>query len=250
MLRRFSDPAAFLRSAEGQGFVLQLERYLIPTVFAAAKRVGLGDNWLHRNDVVHTVLVNLSEQQGRAAKLIAEASHAPWAYLAKCAVEWVRTSWGHRAAPLEEVLVERSRADAREYFSARDNVGLTPLGDLVRLSYDVLAPHTPAHLRPSLLQLLRWLAVNPPQRLSYEGSERRAAALRFSAFTSEQIAAVMNVAWGGRPRRKETSLMAALLRNPEFRLSDSPTHARAILPYRRAMREQQALEQSHGRLAA
>ena len=102
----------------------------------------------------------------------------------------------------------------------------------------------------SLGGLLSWLANNPPQRASHETADRAAAARAFRQFTPSQIAAVVNIAWGGRTSRRETSLLAAFLINPDFRPSDSPTHARALLHYRRALRSQQVLETPPERMAA
>lgn len=219
----------FLRSADGLLFVRQLELHLAPSLISQARRLGIDGSWLHKHDVVNSVLLGLCDQDGRVARHISNAAHEPWGYLAKCSAGWVRALWGPRGASLEshEFVAPNEEPDCDQ---------LTEIHEVARLTHVMLAPHTEVRLVGQLLTLLHWLANNPPQRLSHELADRAAAALRFTDFTPDQIAAVANIAWGSRPRRRETSIMAALLVNPDFVPSDSPSHARALLNYRRAMR--------------
>lgn len=228
-LNHLATSPRFLRCAGGLAFVRQLELYLAPSMIRQARRVGVGGSWLHKHDVVNTVLLGLCDQDGRVARHIATASDEPWGYLAKCSVGWVRTLWGTRGISIESELFVEPRTEPAES-------SLTPIQEVAELTHAILLPHTEARLNGQLLPLLLWLAANPPRRLSHEHEDRAAAALRFPYFTPEQIAAVANIAWGSRPRRPETAIMAALLINPDFQPSDSPSHARALVNYRRAMR--------------
>lgn len=224
-----AEAPGFLRSVDGRALIQQLEIHLAPSMISMARRVGIRDSWIHTDDIVNSVIVGLCEEEGRVARRIAQDALDPWDYLAKCAAGWVRALWGSRGIPIESLeSVESSEAPEWER--------LTPIRDVAHRTRALLAPYTEARLREALLPLLLWLAHNPPQRVSHELSDRVAAASQFKEFTPEQIAAVANIAWGSRPRRAETSLMAALLTNPDFLPSDSPSHSRALLNYRRAMR--------------
>lgn len=219
----------YLSSEEGAVFVHQLEHHLVPSMINRARRVGIEGSWLHKHDVVNSVLLGLCEQDGRVARHIADAAQEPWGYLAKCSAGWVHALWGSRDTSIESPAFIESDREPEEGH-------LTGVQEVVQLTYALLAPHTEARLRGQLLPLLQWLAINPPQRISHELSDRSAAAARFADFSPDQIAVVANISWGSRPRRRETSIMAAFLVNPDFLLADSPSHARALLNYRRAMR--------------
>ena len=242
-LLELADSVDFLRTDEGIAFMRQLESLLVPRGLATARRLGIGAGWFASEDVVHTIILRLSEKRGRAARYAAAADGEPWVYLAACLTGWMREQIGTRGGVMDEhtVAVDAGR-DSDD--------SLTPIGRVVSLTYSVLQDYTHPSCRHALRRLLTWLAENPPQRISYESAERAAAKVRFPAFTPGQITAVMNIAWGGRPRRQETSLMAAFLLDAGFRPSDSPTHARALARYRRSMGSPVSSESLLDRLAA
>lgn len=242
-LLELADSVDFLRTDEGIAFMRQLESFLVPRGLATARRLGIGAGWFASEDVVHTIILRLSEKRGRAARYAAAADGEPWVYLAACLTGWMREQIGTRGGVMDEhtVAVDAGR-DSDD--------SLTPIGRVVSLTYSVLQDYTHPSYRHALRRLLTWLAENPPQRISYESAERAAAKVRFPAFTPGQISAVMNIAWGGRPRRQETSLMAAFLLDAGFRPSDSPTHARALARYRRSMGSRASSESLLDRLAA
>lgn len=242
-LLELADSVDFLRTDEGIAFMRQLESFLVPRGLATARRLGIGAGWFASEDVVHTIILRLSEKRGRAARYAAAADGEPWVYLAACLTGWMREQIGTRGGVMDEhtVAVDAGR-DSDD--------SLTPIGRVVSLTYSVLQDYTHPSCRHALRRLLTWLAENPPQRISYESAERAAAKVRFPAFTPGQITAVMNIAWGGRPRRQETSLMAAFLLDAGFRPSDSPTHARALARYRRSMGSPASSESLLDRLAA
>ena len=250
LLRQLAKTPEFLGSPEGNEFLSQLEHYLVPGARTAARRLGLGDEWAQPHEVLHTLIVGLCSDDGKVATHIAQTAIDPWAYLARCSTKWSHDLWGSRGISLEQLSEAHVEAcPVAQPHQARDHA-LTSLNQVVVLTHRALAPHTPQGLSKPLGGLLSWLANNPPQRASHETADRAAAARAFRQFTPSQIAAVVNIAWGGRPRRRETSLLAAFLMNSDFRPSDSPTHARALLHYRRAMRSQQAFETPPERMAA
>ena len=250
LLRQLAETRQFLGSPEGREFLGQLEQHLVPGVRAAARRLGLGDDWAQPQEILHTIIVGLCADGGRVATHIADSAIDPWAYLAKCSITWARELWGSRGMPLDQISESRVEACLTVQQHQAHNDALTSIDRAVALTYRALVPHTPRGLGRPLSELLSWLANNPPQRVSHETADRAAAAQAFQQFSPTQLAAVVNIAWGGRPRRRETSLLAAFLLNPDFRPSNSPTHARALLQYRRVMRSQQVFEVPAQRLAA
>lgn len=250
-LLQLTEPHTFLASDEGVQLLQQLELRVVPGVVAAARTLGLGREWLQPQEILHTVLLALCEERARLAVHIAETAADPWSYLARCAVKWARDLWGVRGDSFDQA-PEWNSAGALHLQQqlARADDGLTPLSEVIELAHGALVSHTPQRLQRSLHTLLCWLAANPPQRVSHEAADRAAAQRHHPEFSQAQIAAVANMAWGTRPRRRETSLFAALLKDPEFLISNSPTHARALLQYRRVMRSQPTLVEAAERLAA
>ncbi len=227
-----ADDPDFLHTAEGAAFLEQLKHFHAPAILRLARDSYVGSGWLEPDDVVNTAIERLRANSGRVAEYAASSDGEPWGYLHRCLVTWARRLWGTRGTSLD-VIAEFVAPPAPE-LEAGDH--LTPLDEVVAATFAVLAPVTEERLHAPLLQLLGWLAANPLQRLSYEASERVAAHRHCPELTIEQVTAVMNISWGGRPRQAETSLMGQFLLNPEFRVSDSPTHARAVAYYKHAMR--------------
>lgn len=223
-LTALTEPG-FLESAEGAAFLEQLEVFFAPSTIASARKM---DYALEPGDVVHMLIVRLLEDDGRIAGYAATADE-PWSYIGGClARDWAWREWGVRGTSLDILEFMPPSATAEE--------DLTPLSEVVELAYGVLSPFTPQELHGDLRDLLGWLAANPLQRISYEAEAKRAAHRHCPEFTIDQVAAVMNIAWGGRPRQAETSIFGGFLRDPRFRPSDSPTHMRALIYFKNAMR--------------
>ncbi len=235
-LRALAESPRTLHRSSGRELVEQLNAFLVPAMQRVALRIGPHGAALAPNEILHTVLIELCENEGRVARLSAEADD-PWAYLAVCASNWVREVCGNSYVSLEALA-------ALPTTTAPQDPLLTPIEEVVRCAHRIVVLFAPARLRDELFAVLSWLAENPPQRVSHETGDRVAAQLQFPSFTSKQIVAVMNVAWGGRPRRAETSLFAAILLDADFRPATSPTHMRALLHFRQVMRR----EESHWRL--
>lgn len=225
-LTELAESIDFLGTAEGAAFMEQLAAFFAPAVVGAAHRMGYP---MDHDDVVNGGIVLLTADDGRIARYAAAADSEPWAYMGMCLQAWVRQQWGHRGTSL----------DAAEFLAVTPPVidpgDFTPLEMVVQLTWETLCPLTPNELHPELRELLGWLAVNPPQRLSYEGADKRAAHRQCPQFTIWQVTAVINIAWGGRPRQAESSLMGQFLLDPQFHPSDSPTHARALTYYKKQM---------------
>lgn len=220
------DVPGFLSTAEGFAFIEQIQHFHARGMVALARKEGFS---LDTDEVVNTMLENLLQYEGRVAGYAAASEGEPWAYLSTCTVGWVRKLWGWRGASLEvlEYLPE-------PYYSEPDSP-FTPLEDVVALTFQLLAPLTAERLHGELFKLLGWLAANPPQRLSYEKFEAQAAHRFCPSFTIGQVTAVMNIAYGGRPRNAETSIMGAFLLDANFTFSEGSTQAVALETYKRRM---------------
>lgn len=221
---------------------------LAPSMIAMGRRSGLGCDWLENADIVHTVLLELCKDDCRVAKQILLEASDPWQYLARCAMQWSRALWGHRCIPLEATQL----MGAATYFEFQTEP--SPLEQAVDLACELLRPHTAYVLRPQLHELLTWLSLNPPSRLSYEAEDQAAFEQHYPSVDRSHLKALTKVAWGSRPRRAETSLLGAVLRNPSFQPAQSYTHAAALVQYRRTMRAQRLMPQGfalqHERIAA
>lgn len=222
----------FFTTAEGAALLEQLETYFAAPIVKIAKGWGYP---LDREDVTHMIIERLvTDRHRRAEKSVlgymVAASGEPWGYLWSCTRRWAQETWGTRGTSL----------DAVEHFLTQDpsdeDTHLTPLSVVVDRTFEVLATRTAEHHHAALLELLGWLAANPPERLSYEADDRVHAHRYCPTLSIEQVTAIMNIAWGGRPRQAETSLMGQFLLNENFRPSDSPTHIRALVYYKTAMR--------------
>ena len=233
-LRLLERSPNFLRTSEGLAFIAQLRSAVAPGVLSTARRAGLSASWLDVNDVVHTALVELTRDRGRAARYAAASVGEPWAYVSRCLTGWMRDQWGTRAEPLQEETLIALR-DERTHHAACDG-GLDcgacvppPMEAVIERMFLALAPALPTELRPPLKSLLRWCALNPPQRRSYEHADRAAAVTAFPMLPSQLVVLITQLSRGTRPRNAETSLMGAFLSDPTFRVSDSPLHTQSVL---------------------
>ena len=243
LLLRLAGSTDLLLGKDGAELIVQLRQFLVPGIMRTAIRSGRGtQTWLQEDEVLHAVLLELLADGCRVARVIAEQAREPWEYLAVCATEWV-----HKICLSScDELTEHSPVEPRP----EPHDQLTELEEVVARSAQMLLAYAPGVQQVALRRLLFWLARNPPQRLSYETEDRSAMQAQFPEFTSGQISAIANVTWGGRPRRKETSLFAALLLDPDFRPAGSPTHIRALLHFRQVMRREETQSLALGQLAA
>lgn len=199
-----------------------------PTVLARAKNMGLCDRWLSVDDIVNTLVAELLADGCRKAQAAAAAEN-PGAYVAKVLHRAVQQQWGLRAASLE----------ACEHFISRDtDSGLTPLDEVVSLTLLIISPYVETTRMDDLYGLLKWLAFNPPQRLSYESEDKLTVNELFGeVFNPIEIQAVMRIAWGVRPRESETSIMGRLLLDPDFNPATSSSHSKVLIWFKKQWRE-------------
>lgn len=227
------DGAAFLREPEGLAFIEQMYVFLAPNLVGVArKKFGYA---LDRDEGVNLIIEQLLASRrldDKGAVRKAAAAEIPWAYLRGCAMDWMRQQWGVRGTSLEAAgdIPVADTVDG-EFESPH-----TPINEVVRLTFGAVAEVIPDEHHDAVHELLTWLAVNPPQRLSYETDDRVAAHRYCPSLTIDQVIAVMKIARGSRPNTAATSLMGQFLLNRDFRVSDSGTHARALMHFKNEFR--------------
>lgn len=237
MLLKASRGITFFETLEGQDFIAQLKTFFAPALIKSALQNGLN---IEEGDVINLAILMLCEDQGALAKKIAEAQSSPWGYLYRCLLRQVFSETPKNIFRLNIETVEQftiTNAIEHDHHHNIDH-NLTSVAELVRLCATLLEPLTPERLRDELPVLLHWLALNPPQRYSYEHETKQALALLHKSFSKEQISELVNTAWGVRPEMRRASLMAALLLNPEFDPWQSPVHRRRLKKYADAMKHE------------
>lgn len=227
MVALAADPR-FLSTAEGAAFLEQLSVKFAPVLMKYASEAGFR---MERDEIVNLIVTNLLSLRWKDQPLAAKVAtvESPWGYIFESAKNWCARERGVRSwSGIDIELVPQTASEPDQ--------SLTPIQEVIELTFSELAVRTDPQLHEELLQLLNWLALNPLQRLSYEREEKIAAQQVAPSFSAEQISAVMNICWGGRPRQAQTSLMGQYLLDPTFKPSTSPSHARALSFYKNAMR--------------
>ncbi|TIH33794.1 hypothetical protein [Subtercola vilae] len=237
------------RQPEGVAFIGLLEALVGP----ALVKYSVDPLWfpLEPNEVGSFILTELLTSPAALNRLAIIDNDDPGfvrdpaAYLYTCATDrprpgkspgWLWNRAGFHADALDGLSAEV--ADPRQQHCDPAWVpehGLTPLRDVVDLTFQTISPRTPAGLRGVVADLVWHLAENPPQRVSYDHGDRCAAGELFPALRPAQIDAVANVTWGGRPTPRETSLAYGFLRDQDFDPKTSPTHFRALRTYQSRM---------------
>ena len=223
----------YLGETSGQKLVEVIRKKYATAITARARRFGYP---MDEEEALHTILINLIEQNGRIIKLVAKSAD-PYAYLGVCVKKWGAAQWCLRPANITLDTVSLFYANPEN-----TQTKLTPLEDVITLTTNTLQSQTPQKMQQLIQEPITWLALNPPQRLSYEGQDITAAAKTFTQFTHTQITAIAHACWGTRPRQKETSLFGAYLTNPHFNPYTSASHSAALIQYKTLMQNQTALE--------
>ncbi|SDQ32543.1 hypothetical protein [Leucobacter chromiiresistens] len=224
-------------SAEGAAFIEQLHAYQVGQLREAARGWGYA---ICAEEVVQIIITNLlttrKNPDSCPARYIAAAAE-PWAYFHTTAIGWLQKEWGVRGAPLENVgYAEYTNLSATD----RDEHDLTPLEDVVNLTFGSIAQVVDPRHHAVVRELLYWIAANPPQRLSYDADDRVAAHRHCPSLTIDQVVAVIKIARGSRPNTTATSLMGQFLLDASFRISDSGSHYRALTAFKNAFRAGEA----------
>lgn len=227
-----ADGPDFLALAEGAAFIEHLHQDFASSIAGSlAFKHGIR---MSTEEVVHFTLDLLLSRRLKETGCVAQmaaAAENPVGYLWATVRNEILRSHGTFYD-----LSDRDDEFVTESPDPTDRSGLTPLEDVVSLTFSAISELVPASKRDAVLELLRWAAANPPQRLSYDCDDRVAAHRHCPSLTIEEVIAVMKIAYGSRPRQKETSLMGQFLANSNFRVSDSGSHHRALVRFKNEFR--------------
>lgn len=222
--------AEVLHTAEGAAFIEQLDSYFASSLVGLSRARGYA---ALPDEIVNLIIERLMSTRSnpeRCPARYAAGAEDPWGYLWKCGKRWVEEMGGRRGIPLEYVEYEFEAEQVEE------ELELTPLAEVVDLTFAQVAPVIPEKHHSAVLELLNWLAANPAQRRTYDDDDRRAAHRFCPSLSTDQVIAVMKIARGSRPREAETSLMFQYLLDAHFRVSDHPTLARALIHFKNEFR--------------
>ena len=218
-----------LSTAEGVAFIEQLHEFFAPPMLGVARSWGYD---VDRDEVVNMIIERLLTTRTdteRCPARYAAVAESPWSYLWTCTLRWGQEMWGTRGVPLEHA----------EFVPAPSNMDEAPhtsLEEVVELTFSVVSQVIETKYHHPVFELLGWLAANPPQRLSYDRDDRVAAHRFCPSLTNGQVTSVFKIARGSRPSTAETSLMGQFLLDPDFRVSESGTHARALTHFKNEFR--------------
>lgn len=218
----------FFNTAEGAAFIEQLHTYFASCLTGTAKSWGFH---VEPDEVVNLIIDRLLSSRTdpeRCPARYAAAAEKPWSYLHTCAQRWLQDLYGLRGVPLEyaENVPHADHSDPDR----------PTLDEVVDLTFGLVSTVIANRYHREVFELLKWLASNPPQRLSYDRDDRVAAHRFCPSLSIDQVAAVFKIARGSRPRERETSLMGQFLENAEFDLCNSGSHARALVHFKNEFR--------------
>ncbi|MBS3182348.1 hypothetical protein [Leucobacter manosquensis] len=220
-------------TAEGAAFIEQLHAYQVAQLREAARDWGYSISSEETVQVIIANLLSTRKNPDRCPARYIAAVAEPWAYFHTTAIGWLQNEWGIRGAPLENVgYAEYTNLCTNQ----GDEHGLTPLEDVVDLTFGIVAQVIDSRHHVAVRELLYWIAANPPQRLSYDIDDRVAAHRLCPSLSIEQVIAVIKIARGSRPNTAATSLMGQFLLNDSFRVSESGSHYRALTSFKNAFR--------------
>ncbi|SDQ13444.1 hypothetical protein [Pseudarthrobacter chlorophenolicus] len=171
-------------------------------------------------DVSNTAFTLLRKDFAHAYLLRADD---PWAYLSQMLKrEMLAAAGAHfRVELTDDVLFDSNATETGQ--------PLVTVQDAADVTYDVLAPLAPAHLRESLRHAIRYFAEPGGVRMSHLFTHAaNDVELTGLGLVREEILAIANAVLGSRPNNGQTSLIAAFLHDPGFDPRSSILHRRAL----------------------
>lgn len=255
------NPHAFMNSADVYAFIEDIKRYLIPNAIAVSQKLGHPYQAGDEDDLVNLILVSFATSPKECRTLVENAA-SPIAYAATLVQDWIGAETGRAiyrtyASATEgqrtrdvrvraqfdwiesaEIRVPRSSFPDPASYGTR--TGAT-IDEAIDLTVATLTPRTPAKLARSLPDVVGWMADNPSTRQGHEKERIVEAAELFTAVSTVELRAIANVAWGGRPNPRETSLLYAYLIDADFNPRASETHLFALRTFQSRVRQEPVL---------
>jgi hypothetical protein len=207
-----ADPAygAWWDTEEGRWLYEEIS-IRIGAPLAASLRHKFGVSY-EAADVANTAFMVLRQDFVHAYILRADD---PWAYLLATAGAFFRIELTDDALFNSSIpAVEQAAVSVHE---------------AAELTYEVLAPSAPEHLRGNLKEAILYFAELGGARLSHLYTHATSdAELTSLGLVREEILAIANAVLGSRPNNGQTSLIAAFLNDPAFDPRSSILHRRAL----------------------
>ncbi|GAA4035623.1 hypothetical protein GCM10023063_20230 [Arthrobacter methylotrophus] len=178
-------------------------------------------------DVANTAFTVLRQDFAHAYILRADD---PWAYLSQMLKrEMLSTAGAHfRVELTDEALFDSSIPPVEQ--------AAVSVHEAAELTFEVLAPTAPEHLRGSLMDAILYFAELGGARLSHLYTHATSdAELTGLGLVREEILAIANAVLGSRPNNGQTSLIAAFLNDPTFDPRSSILHRRALNKFQSRM---------------
>jgi hypothetical protein len=193
---------------------------------AASLRHKFGVNY-EAADVANTAFMVLRQDFVHAYILRADD---PWAYLSQMLKrEMLATAGAFFRVELTDETLFNSSVPAVEQAAVS-------VHEAAELTYEVLAPSAPEHLRGSLKDAIVYFAELGGARLSHLYTHATSdAELTGLGLVREEILAIANAVLGSRPNNGQTSLIAAFLNDPTFDPRSSILHRRALNKFQSRM---------------
>jgi len=168
-----------------------------------------------RQDFVHTYILRAED---------------PWAYLSQILKRDILSASGaHFRVELTDEVMRASALPQVE-------LSAVSVRDAVELTFNVLAPAAPDHLRGSLKDAILYFAELGGARLSHLYTHATSdVELTSLGLVREEILAIANAVLGSRPNNGQTSLIAAFLTDPAFDPRSSILHRRALNKFQSRM---------------
>lgn len=206
-----ADPVGFTQDAAGCARLMELVRRRLVGVVRKAGRARCYE--YEPGDAVSMILANLlTDTGGVCAKAI--AANDPFAWVGGEVRSWVHAEIGEPPrigqtnTYYQVVGVDEATMASAPSWDAFDRAEEhTPLKAAVLASARLLHDYTASCLEwGELVELVSWFAVFPPRDQSRDTRELGYAASRFPEH-AHLVGAFANLLWGGRPHRRDTSLL-------------------------------------------
>lgn len=210
----------------GTPFLVECERRVLPYIRYLAEQLNLLSVDVH--DFRGVLVENMLARRGTGVFPAVCGSTTPWAYFAKTVSRWMRAEWGVVADPFH------SDDFCGDTSPAGGLLADAMFDDTVEGFTSVLCGFLPARFHDDVAELVRVLALNPPQWRSYEGDTLEDVHDLFrDVFSFRQVREVAGFVWGIRPRQAGTSLLGRMLTDNDFDVTSDA----ALLVRLRRMRD-------------
>lgn len=246
--RLITDPSSFLCSVDGAVFLNDVRAHIAP--FFCSTMSPWGTAFTDIDELTGMVLDVLVAKPARARTILDEGDDlfkytftAIWnediypligrgLYKVR---KGEKTVTRHADSPGElDVSLPDSGIGRDPAVIVEERMMLSGKDRAVALTVTTLAPRSPAILGEVLPDLVSWFSDDDFDAAGERRAENlQRAASHFPGLNTNQLSAVEAMTWGARPRRADTSLLGAYLRDPEFLPLLSTTHLRALRAYRK-----------------